>query len=160
MEFLQVGAIATPTVPKRLRIYISGPMSGLPDQNRGAFLRAAEVLRQLGCDPVDPGELPEPAAGDEHHHFLERDLMVMMRCDGGCVLEGWEDSSGCLREIYTASLRGLPCFLDIQAEEAIADLRWRRGPTIGAPIPVRAPIFLRLRAERVYWEDATIQAPF
>jgi len=37
-------------------IYISGPMTGLPDHNFPAFYEAAEHLKRLGWNPVNPAE--------------------------------------------------------------------------------------------------------
>ncbi|MFA5027645.1 MAG: DUF4406 domain-containing protein, partial [Candidatus Methylomirabilota bacterium] len=44
-----------------VRVYISGPMTGIPEYNRAAFLAAEARLRALGLEPVNPwdfGEVP------------------------------------------------------------------------------------------------------
>lgn len=47
---------------KPARVYISGPMSGLPDLNFPAFNAAAQQLRELGLDAVNPADItPTPA---------------------------------------------------------------------------------------------------
>ena len=42
---------------KVLTIYISGPISGLPDGNRPAFAEMAVTLRSKGWEVVNPHEL-------------------------------------------------------------------------------------------------------
>ncbi|WP_319942079.1 DUF4406 domain-containing protein [Pseudomonas quasicaspiana] len=43
------------------RIYISGPMTGLPDFNFPAFAAEANRLRGLGFDVVNPAEINQTA---------------------------------------------------------------------------------------------------
>ena len=40
-----------------MRVYISGPMSGLPELNFPAFHAAAASLRAKGLDVVNPAEI-------------------------------------------------------------------------------------------------------
>ncbi|MCW5236165.1 DUF4406 domain-containing protein [Verminephrobacter eiseniae] len=42
------------------RIYISGPMSGLPDLNFAAFHAKARRLHALGCEVVNPRHRHQP----------------------------------------------------------------------------------------------------
>ena len=44
------------------RIYIAGPMSGLPDCNRPAFHAEANHQRERGHIPLNPATSPEVAA--------------------------------------------------------------------------------------------------
>ena len=36
-----------------MTVYINGPITGIPDGNRQAFLLAAVILRECGHDPVN-----------------------------------------------------------------------------------------------------------
>lgn len=45
------------------KIYLAGPMSGLPDLNYPAFHAAAAKLRAMGHVVLNPAENPEPACG-------------------------------------------------------------------------------------------------
>lgn len=49
---------------KERRIYISGPMTGLPDFNFPAFHDAAARLRERGHEVANPAEINSEAGGD------------------------------------------------------------------------------------------------
>lgn len=75
------------------RIYISGPMSGMPEHNFPAFNAEAARLRALGYDVVNPAELnPEPEK--TWHDCLRTDLMELLTCDAIALLAGWQKSAG------------------------------------------------------------------
>ncbi len=95
-----------------MRIYISGPISDRLDGGIAAFSAASELIRSLGHTPVDPSILPAPVPNPKHHDYLRRDLALLKKCQLVCVLEGWEDSSGSLREIYFAGRQHIPCCLE------------------------------------------------
>lgn len=82
-------------------VYISGPMTGLPDLNRPAFGRAAAKLRALGLRPVNPANMPE-IAGWTHEQYMRRDLPILGQCDGMVLLPGWQKSRGAVREFLHA----------------------------------------------------------
>ena len=93
--------------PKEIRkIYIAGPMSGLPDCNYPAFHAAADVLSVRGYEVVNPAmsEL------DKAHYvdFLREDLRWMLDCDAVAVLEGWWESAGARNEVMVAGLLKMP----------------------------------------------------
>lgn len=105
------------------RVYIAGPMTGIPQFNFPAFDAAALDLRKLGFDVVSPSELDDPedreaalASPDGKmnggHHmnktwgdFLARDVKLI--ADGGIeavvVLPGWEQSRGARLETFVAA---------------------------------------------------------
>ena len=47
-----------------MKLYLAGPMTGLPERNYPAFARAAVLLRALGHEVVSPAELTPNQAGD------------------------------------------------------------------------------------------------
>lgn len=82
-------------------IYLSGPMTGLPDHNYPAFQAAAERLRAQGATVVSPHELPANCPGcgenDLPHSWAEHmraDLAALLTCDVIMLLPGWETSRG------------------------------------------------------------------
>jgi hypothetical protein len=92
------------------RIYISGPMTGLPDLNFPAFNAEANRLRALGYDVVNPAEInPEP--GKSFHECLRTDLREMLTCDTVALLNGWERSVGAHLETHVAHRVGIDIVL-------------------------------------------------
>ena len=76
-----------------MKIYISGPMSNLPDLNRPAFNAKAAELRALGHEVVNPAELPE-IPGGEWADYMKADIKLLLDCEAIYMLDGWEDSKG------------------------------------------------------------------
>ncbi len=83
------------------RIYISGPMSGIPQHNLPAFNAEAARLRALGYEVVNPVDInPDPGAA--WHDYLRKDLIEMLGCDTLALLPGWEMSDGANLELHVA----------------------------------------------------------
>jgi len=89
-----------------MKIYISGPMTGLPDLNFPAFHEAAKKLRGLGLDVVNPAEINADAAGD-WHQCMRADIKALCDCDVITMLPGWENSNGAHLEIQVAHRLGI-----------------------------------------------------
>lgn len=85
------GQFGTPNQPGR--IYLSGPMSGLPEHNYPAFNAAAARLRAQGHDVVNPAEL-NPDASTDWHACLRRDIAALTTCNTLALMPGWEHSQG------------------------------------------------------------------
>ncbi len=112
---------------EKTKVYISGPISGLPpDVVRRNFDRAAQSILLLGAEPIDPSILPDMG---EHHKNLDRDLAILKGVDLLMLDDGWEDSSGCLREFWFASNNNIPCFYRPFLHEAITLLKFGYPPT-------------------------------
>lgn len=87
-------------------LYVSGPVSGIPDDNRPAFEDAARRLRATGCvariphDDVAPGTAWIPA--------MKTTLMaILAQADGLATLPGWERSRGASLEVGLAKALGM-----------------------------------------------------
>lgn len=85
-----------------MTIFISGPMSGLPDFNYPSFHEAGEYLRGLGqsfmspahdwrLKPINP---PHPKRELPWEYYMKSSIEKMMRCDRILMLPGWEKSRG------------------------------------------------------------------
>ena len=86
--------------------YLSGPMSGLPDDNVPAFNRAAARLRGDGLTVFNPAELSlGPTA--TWHDYMRADLRALTYCRRICLLPGWEHSNGAHLELHDAHRLGL-----------------------------------------------------
>lgn len=85
-----------------MKIYLSGPMSGLPDFNHPAFNRAAKVLRMLGHQVVNPAEKAINAEGlsetEVWQAFMRIDIKQLVDCEALVMLPGWAESKGATLE--------------------------------------------------------------
>jgi methylmalonyl-CoA mutase cobalamin-binding subunit len=93
------------------RIYVSGPMTGLPDLNFPAFHRAAATLRESGYEVVNPAEIdeaePAPRAARTWADCLRRDIQALVDCTAIALLPGWEHSRGAKLEKHIATELGM-----------------------------------------------------
>lgn len=93
-----------------MTIYLSGPMTGLPDHNYPAFKAAAERLRAQGALVISPHEIPAncPGCGQDGipHDWaahMKADLAALLTCDVIMLLPGWEQSRGAQLEKTVAA---------------------------------------------------------
>lgn len=96
-------------------IYLSGPMTGLPENNYPAFNRVAHELRGMGFEVVNPAENNLPV-NSHWRAYMRAALSSLLRCDAVVLLPGWSASRGATIE------RRLCVDLDIRAW-AIDDVR-------------------------------------
>ena len=101
------------------RIYISGPMTGLPRLNFPLFNRVAVRLRNLRWEVVNPVEI-NPDESADWLDCIAADLLAMRGCTAICLLPGWTDSYGAKIERMAADRMGLKVFhlADLVPEEA------------------------------------------
>lgn len=76
-----------------MKIYIAGPMSGLPEQNYPAFHATAATLRAEGFEVVSPAEVCSELGGD-WADYMRRDIPALLTCDTIYLLKGWAKSKG------------------------------------------------------------------
>jgi len=88
------------------RIYISGPMTGMPEHNFPAFNAEAARLRALGYDVVNPVDI-NPDPGVTWHQCLRNDLQALLTCDTLALLDGWMISQGAHLELHVAHRVGM-----------------------------------------------------
>lgn len=106
-----------PTRSAPVRLYLSGPMTGLPGNNYPAFDRAAAELREMGYEVRSPAELAPPtdwARRDGVNEprwddWMRVALALMLQCDAVVMLDGWEQSRGACMERDTARRMGWVC---------------------------------------------------
>ena len=89
-------------------IYLSGPMTGLPDYNYPAFRAAAETLRAFGQQVFDPSEAFEGRTDLPKEVYMRKDLEELLRADVVALLPGWQNSSGAQLEVEVAKQCGIP----------------------------------------------------
>jgi len=88
------------------RIYLSGPISGLPELNRPAFHAEAVRLRALGYCVVNPADI-NPELNKPWEECLRADLIEMLGCDAIALLPGWQQSKGAHLELHVAHRVGI-----------------------------------------------------
>ena len=90
------------------RIYIAGPMTGLPDHNFPAFDAMATKLRGSWewDEVISPREINAHYAPDynpvHRHDWLRNDLRELLRCTHIMLLRGWPQSKGAMLELSVA----------------------------------------------------------
>lgn len=109
------------------KVYLAGPMRGIPEFNFPAFKSAAAQLRSWGFDVFSPAEKDEEVHGkDFSTQFNSGDLAaaeskgfslrralgddtewICKNADGIVLLPGWEKSKGALAEKALAEALGL-----------------------------------------------------
>lgn len=103
------------------KVYIAGPMSGMPDWNFPAFFEAERQLLELGYEVINPAhndgatvqEALESAGSPDRPNnmwswYMRRDLPHVMEVDMLCVLPGWQNSKGAKLEVHVANAIGIP----------------------------------------------------
>jgi Domain of unknown function (DUF4406) len=111
-----------------MKIYVGGPMRGIPEFNFPAFHEAAAYLRARGHVVFNPAERDiehhgtdiskDNATGDEalavaQHGFNLREALkddltyICLEADAIALLPGWEKSRGANAEVATAVALGL-----------------------------------------------------
>ena len=102
-----------------MRLYISGPMTGLPDFNRPAFRAAQRELESLNpiIDVIveNPCDNPAPPAGhgdegNDWRWYMGHALEQLLKCDGVALLGSWSNSPGACAEHAVAVAAGLPAW--------------------------------------------------
>ena len=112
------------------RIYIAGPMRGIPELNFPEFYRIEALWRSMCWDVVNPAQM------DKDHGYvptksqvkfdnlsieqaMARDLPAVASCDAIALMTGWERSQGANIELKHARALGKEVY---DANSAIA--RW------------------------------------
>lgn len=86
------------------RVYLSGPMSGIAENNFPEFHRWAKDLRDRGFDVVSPAEIEEAGTWEM---CLRADLRELCTCDTIALMPGWENSKGAHLELHIAHRLGM-----------------------------------------------------
>lgn len=88
------------------RVYLSGPISGMPEHNFPAFHAEAAKLRAAGYEVINPAELnPDPSMTWED--CMRVDIRELCTCDAIALMPGWERSKGANLELHIAHRLGL-----------------------------------------------------
>lgn len=108
-------------LPKGTTLYISGPMSNLPEENLAAFTLADTFLKEVGFKTINPHVLNKLLRErlqrtPTYYEFLREDMIqIATSADGLYMLEGWWRSPGAQREMTFATWLGIPIFYEHQS---------------------------------------------
>lgn len=91
--------------PKK-RLYLSGPMTGMPELNFPAFHAEAARLRALGYEVENPAEINHEQNAS-WHECMRKDLAALLTCDALALLDGWTTSAGAHLEMHVAHRVGM-----------------------------------------------------
>lgn len=89
--------------PKR-KIYLAGPMSGLPNFNRDKFNVIDEIITEKGHTVLNPAKLPD---GLTEPAYMMIGVTMLQCCDCIFMLPNWEGSRGAVAEHALAQKIGL-----------------------------------------------------
>lgn len=116
-------------------VYISGPMTGYPEDNRPAFRAAAASLRGAGARPISPDELDDfdpLAEAPSWAAYLRRDLRHLSVADACLCLPGWRGSKGATLEVAVLAALSVPIW-ELQADGSTHRIPPDETPTICHP---------------------------
>lgn len=88
------------------KVFISGPMTGLPDLNKPAFDEAEQKLRAAGFSVFNPASLNFDK-GWSDGDIAAIDLVALQRCNYIYQLPGWDKSKGASAEWLVAQWSGI-----------------------------------------------------
>lgn len=72
------------------KVYIAGPMTGLPEFNYPAFNTAAAAWRVWGWEVANPAESHNGDTSLPYTEYVRFDIGVLQTCDAIAMLPGWD----------------------------------------------------------------------
>ena len=88
-----------------MKLYLAGPMSGLPDFNYPAFRVARVELEAAGYEVLSPLDNdPDPATTGQRswEWYLRASIRQVTEAEAVAVLPGWVGSRGAKLEVHVA----------------------------------------------------------
>lgn len=106
-----------------MRVYIAGPMTGYEDWNFSAFNKAADDLKNLGLEVINPVDIN--GTNTDWLQCMKNDIRALIDCDAIYMLEGWEKSKGAYLEHTIATTLGL-----IRIYDGLENVRGTEGTDV------------------------------
>jgi len=95
-------------------VYISGPVTGIEEFNRPAFLLAQRMLLSAGCSVFNPIHIDwpiDPLEGEAlWKYFMAYCVQALPSCDSLLMLPDWQNSKGAKEEHRIAKMLGLTIY--------------------------------------------------
>lgn len=92
------------------KVYISGPVSGLPlEEAQATFAARERALKRAGYKVVNPLAESLKRLGYDRvwEEYMAVDVLLLLKCDMINFLEGWADSRGSRLEAAIAKEKGI-----------------------------------------------------
>ena len=107
-----------------MNLYISGPMTGMPEYNTPAFDEVARRLREMNHEVFNPADADRDGPRMKWAEYMARDLPVILtgQFDAIVQLPGWWGSNGAFLEAQTAWPAGVP-LVDWETRRRVEFLR-------------------------------------
>lgn len=109
-----------------MKVYIAGPMAGIPEFNYPKFFDAEDALMSAGFSTVNPAAMQDEGLDQDRLFevnevdatvgplaraaYLKRDIEALAGCDAIALLDEWEESVGANVELFTAHAIGLEVY--------------------------------------------------
>jgi len=97
---------------KKIKVYLSGPMTGYHMKNYPIFMKAEKILKRKGYTVINPATKPNEilyrdSTVVEWQNYLREDIIEMLKCREVWLLPNWFKSRGSTLEVYIASQIGM-----------------------------------------------------
>ena len=92
-----------------MKIYLSGPMTGMPDYNMPEFDRVAGLLHKMGHQVYNPADTNDDFLQDRRRVWVQHCTWIINEAQALVYLPGSEKSVGAQVEIRLAEAMDVPC---------------------------------------------------
>lgn len=108
--------INTKQISKTQTVYLSGPMTGLPDYNRAAFNLRAEAFRAAGYTVNNPAEISVTHGTSKSYGFyFRRAMRMLLNSDVVYIFGDITESKGAQMELSVAKMAEMPVVWEVCA---------------------------------------------
>lgn len=120
-----------------MKVYLAGPMTGIPHHNFPLFDEARDMLKGKGYTVISPADMSRELGIDgtrevtefEYQSCLKDDIKAILRMDAVVVLPGWGTSKGARLEAHIAQVCGIPVldYISLKNGESVDEAKviWR-----------------------------------
>lgn len=108
MRVLQLMGLRSTNTTTPIKVYLAGPMTGLPEFNFPTFYKAAEILKAKGFIVENPAEHAKNKPQSSWSGYMRQAIKILVDCDEVYLLPGWGHSSGANEEHNLARILNMP----------------------------------------------------
>jgi hypothetical protein len=115
------------------KFFISGPITGYPNQNRESFARAEQYLTEEGMIVINPSMFP---IGFTHEQYMKWCKVILDDCDSIYMLDGWQESQGAIEEYHYARNFGKDIFYECSYKFEYSPIQTNKPETVDKPVSI------------------------